>query len=132
MRTYLGQQSVEFDDTTPVVYTYLTAVFIPSTKGTLTPRNDQELRVLAKAIDYILSCDPSRACDMLCQQFKSVEQSHHDGGQWHAARHLSVVPDNKVSVMADREKDDLYRDERADAKARKLQQQAGGSRPAAR
>ena len=127
----MGEQSVDFDETSPIVYTYLTAVFIPSTKGSLSNRNDQELLVLAKVIDYILSCDPSRACDLLCQQFKAVEQSHHDGS-WNTARHLSVVPDNKVTVMADREKDDLCRDERADAKMRKLQQQVSSTRPAAR
>ena len=132
MKVYLGKHSIDFEATSPIAYTYLTSVFIPSTRGTLHARNDQELRVLAAAIDYLLDCDPARACDVLCQQFKSIEQLHHDGGSWKAARHLSVVPDGKVSVMDDAEKERLYRDERSDVKAKKLEQDVSGHRPAAR
>ena len=66
------------------------------------------------------------------QELKAIEQLHHDGGAWNAARLCSGVPDGRVSVMEDEENESLYRDEQADVKAKKLAQQVSGSRGAAR
>ena len=128
MRRYLQGNNVVVDDTEPVFVTYLTSVFIPSTKGLLSARNDQEMRVLTAAVDCVLKGDLARATDVLVQQLKSVEQLHYDHGSWKAARHLSVVEDGRVSVMEDKEKEAIYRDERADMRAQRLQQQVQGSR----
>ena len=127
MRQFLGKQGVEAEDATdPVVLNYLTAVFIPSTRGTLTARNENELKVLGTAIDAILRGDLSRATDTLVQQLKSVEQVHHDGGSWKAARHLNTVGTGRVSALDDEEQDRLYRDERADLRSQKLAAEAQG------
>ena len=133
MRRYLQGNNVVVDDTEPVLVTYLTSVFIPSTKGTLSARNDQEMRVLSEAVDCVLKGDLARATDVLVQQLKSVEQLHYDHGSWKAARHLSVVEDGRVSIMEDKEKEAIYHDERADMRMQRLQQQVqGGRRPADR
>ena len=39
-----------------------------------------------------------------------------------------MVEDGRVSVMEDKEKEAIYRDERADMRAQRLQQQVQGSR----
>ena len=86
--------------------------------------------MLSEAIDAILEPDLGRASDLLMQQYKSVEQCHADGGSWRAARHLSVVADGKVTVMEDRERQGILRDEKSDMKYTKLQSEVHGRKPA--
>ena len=73
-------------------------------------------------VDLVLAGDAARATDTLIQQYKAIEQAHNDGG-WKAARHLSAVPDGRVSVMEDRERDELYQDEKYEMRAKKIAQQ---------
>ena len=132
MRSYLGAQGHRDaeDPTCPVMATYFTSVYLPSCQGKLSARNEQEMRVLSEAIDSILEPDLGRASDLLMQQYKSVEQCHADGGSWRAARHLSVVADGKVTVMEDRERQGILRDEKTDMKYTKLQSEVHGRKSA--
>ena len=132
MRSYLGAHGHRGSDdpACPVMTTYFTSVYLPSCQGKLSPRNEQEMRVLSEAIDSILEPDLGRATDLLMQQYKSVEQCHADGGSWRAARHLSVVADGKVTVMEDRERQGMLKDERTDMKFSKLQSEVHGRKPA--
>ena len=122
MKSYLGDQGVSTaaDGTTPIMSTYFTGVYLPSVKKTISSRNEVEMRNLAAAVDHIQKAEFDKASDLLVQQYKAIEQLQADGN-WRAARHLSVMPDSRVSLLEDREKEDLYRDERAELGLAKLQ-----------
>ena len=129
MRSYLVSKGHVIKDTEPCMLTYFTSVYLPSCQGKLGARNEQEMRTLATAIDFILGVELGSATDVLVQQYKAIEQVHTDGGTWRAARHASVVGDNKVSITADSEREGWFRDERKDMTAKKLEAEIHGRRP---
>ncbi|CAK0848667.1 unnamed protein product, partial [Prorocentrum cordatum] len=97
MRRYLQGNNAVVDDADLALLAFVThfaSEFTPSTKSTLPARNDQEVRALAAAVDCVPRGDLARATGALVRQFKSAGQLHY------------------------------YRDEQADTRMQRLQQQA--------
>ena len=134
MRSYLGDQGVpqgsSSSTTTPIFTTYFTGVYLPSVKKSMSPRNEQEMRCLAAAVDHVHRAEFAQASDLLVQQYKSIEQLQ-ACGHWGSAKHLSTMPDSRVGLVDEREKEDLHKDEKAELGLQRLQSQANGSRPGA-
>ena len=68
----------------------------------------------------------SRASDLLAQQRKTMRQLQADGS-WTAARLVMVMPGSRVSVLSDREKEDIDQGENVEIGFKKLQPQLGGN-----
>ena len=134
MRSYLGDQGISqgssSSTTTPISTTYFTGVYLPSVKKSMGPRNEQEMRCMAAAVDHIHRAEFAQASGLLVQQCKSIEQLQADG-HWGSAKHLSTMNDSRVGLVDEREKEDLHKDERAELGLQGLQAQVSGGRPGA-
>ena len=123
MREYLGQRGVDVEELTPIVNTFFTSIYLPSVKSNISARNEQEMRLLSNVIDLIVGGELAVATDMLVMQYKLMEQMIEDKGNWRMAKHLDPTVGTRVSVMEDREREHVLRDERADISVEKLKQQ---------
>ena len=125
MRSYLvdRQAAGESDEVLrPVVKSYLSSVFLPSTGDKLSIRNRDEMRLLAEAVDLILAGDVVRAAEMLILRFKAVETSHVDGS-WAQAKHIVPLPEAQVSSLTREERASLAQDERREQRLTQLRTQ---------
>ena len=102
-----------------MVRSYLTSVLLPSA-GDVSIRNRDELRVLAEAIDRLLSGDLAGAADMLALRFQAVEMAQTDHS-WALARHMVPLPQAGVSSVSRSQRQHLIKDEEKDAKMAALQ-----------
>jgi hypothetical protein len=130
MGGYLGERADGAgEDMGPRVMTYLSSVLMPAANGSMTMRNERELRTIAMAIDAILRGKVAEAADFLIQRFKAVETAHHDG-HWNTARHLEALPPPKVSAVDQEERESILRAEERESRFRKLAEsyRGGGAR----
>ena len=123
MREYLGKRGVDVEELTPIVNTFFTSIYLPSVKSSISARNEQTMRLLSNAIDLIVGGELAVATDMLFMQYKLVEQLVEDKGNFRMAKHLDPTVGTRVSVMEDREREHVLRDERAEISVEKLKQQ---------
>ena len=126
MRRFLvtGQGStMGNEELTPIVRAYLTSVLLPSARGTMTARNESELKLLADATDRLLQGDYAGAGDLLLLRFQQVEMAHGDGC-WKMARHLLPDAESMPSSTARSARSSLIQEE---AKFSRLQALSGGT-----
>ena len=123
MREYLGKRGVDVEELTPIVNTFFTSIYLPSVKGNISTRNEQTMRLLSNVIDLIVGGELAVATDMLFMQYKLVEQLVEDKGNFRTAKHLDPTVGTRVSVMEDREREHVLRDEKAEISVEKLKQQ---------
>ena len=57
---------------------------------------ERELRILAEALDALMSGQVMTAMDIIGQRFRAVETSILEEGGWGVARHLEGVPETRV------------------------------------
>jgi len=121
IQSYLGnrQGSRELDTVSAVFTPYLTSVLMPTLGETASLRNSHELANLASALDFLMSGDVTRACDVLAQRFKAVELAAQDGN-WHVAKHVQLVGESRVSTLTQREREIASLQEKHDSKFRNL------------
>ena len=98
---------------------YLTSVLMPTLGETASLRNSHELANLASALDYLMTGDVTRACDVLAQRFKAVELAAQDGN-WHVAKHVQLVGESRVSTLSQREREVAALQEKNDTKFRTM------------
>ena len=115
--------SMDKDSLQPIVRAYLTSVLLPSTKGTMSARNQSELQVLAEAVDRILQGDYGAAADLLMLRFQQVEMAHGDGG-WKLARHLLQDLEGAPSSTSRSSRGALVQEEARHARLQALTQAA--------
>ena len=123
MRDYPGKRGVDVEELTPIVNTFFTSIYLPSVKSSISARNEQTMRLLSNVIDLIVGGELAVATDMLFMQYKLLEQLVEDKGNFRMAKHLDPAVGNRVSVMEDRERQHVLRDERAEINFEKLKQQ---------
>ena len=123
MREYLGKRGVDVEELTPIVNTFFTSIYLPSVKSSISARNEQTMRLLSNVIDLIAGGELEVATDMLFMQYKLLEQLVEDKGNFRMAKHLDPTVGTRVSVMEDREREHVLRDERAEINVEKLKQQ---------
>ena len=123
MREYLGKRGVDVEELTPIVNTFFTSIYLPSAKSNISARNEQTMRLLSNVIDLIAGGELAVSTDMLFMQYKLLEQLVEDKGNFRMANHLDPTVGNRVSVMEDREREHVLRDERAEINVEKLKQQ---------
>ena len=128
MREYLGRRGVDVEELTPIVNTFFTSIYLPSVKSNISARNEQDMRLLSNVIDLIVGGELAVATDMLVMQYTLVEQMIEDKGSWRMAKHLDPTVGTRVSVMEDREREHVVRDEKAEFTMAKLKQQVHQSR----
>ena len=102
-----------------VVETYLTTVLLPAQGSNVGPRNERELRTLARAVDKILRGDTGGAADILIQRFKAIETAISDG-HWGVARHLELLPPLAVTAVPEKERAEAARREKEAIKLRHM------------
>ena len=122
-REYLGKRGVDVDEVTPIVNTFFMSIYLPSVKSSISARSEQTMRLLSNAIDLIVGGELAVATDMLFMQYKLLEQLVEDKGNFRMANHLDPAVGTRVSVMEDREREHVLRDERAEISVEKLKQQ---------
>lgn len=123
MKEYLGKRGVDVEELTPIVNTFFTSIYLPSVKANISTRNEQTMRLLSNVIDLIVGGELAVATDMLFMQYKLVEQLVEDKGNFRTAKHLDPTVGTRVSVMEDREREHVLRDEKAEISVEKLKQQ---------
>ena len=123
MQRYLytaqGQHQLSKEELVPVARAYLTSVLLPSTQGTMSSRNEGELRLLAEATDKLLQGDIAGAGDLLMLRFQAVEMAHADQG-WRMAKHLLPDRGSHVSCTGRDQRSALVRDESRQLKVQAL------------
>ena len=100
----------------PVVVPYLMSIWsgrYPTSSISL--RTSRELRTLAEALDYLLLNLPKKACDVLMQRYKALEQSVADQN-WTAASMLEIIPQSDLGVASQAELRAAAREQKAVAK----------------
>ena len=102
-----------------MVEAYLTSVVLPAAQGSMSVRNEQELKLLAQAVDAMLDGNMARALDMLILRFQAVEMSHADG-HWQYARHLLPLREAGVSSTSRSLREGVLREERREIKSKAM------------
>ena len=128
MREYLGRRGVDVEELTPIVNAFFTGIYLPSVKSSISSRNEQDMRLLSNVVDLIVGGELAVATDMLVMQYKLTEQMIEDKGSWRMAKHLDPTVGARVSVMGDREREHVVRDEKAELSMAKLKHQVHQSR----
>ncbi len=88
-------------------------------------RSARELRTIAEAVDMILKGNVVGAADVLIQRFKAVESTTGDVG-WNVARHHEIIPEGRVSIVSQSERELVASREKEELK---LGQLIKGARP---
>eukprot|EP00971_Amphidinium_carterae_P240252 4770000-Amphidinium_carterae.1 len=123
MREYLSLReggvagSSPTDPLAPIVTTYLTTALMPSMGEALGLRNGRELLTLARAVDALLRGDTVVAAECLLQRFKAVEMSAIEGS-WSNAKHLEVIPEQRVTAISGAERRHAHACERTESRNR--------------
>jgi hypothetical protein len=101
-----GEGASDQERMIPTATRYLTTVLSQSRSGSaaLGVRSQRELRTLAEASDALASGELGKCGDLLMQRFKAVEEAT-DAGGWEVARHLELIPEQKVSIVSDQERE---------------------------
>ena len=115
MRQFIVTQQGSSSDGSlrPVCLAYLTSVLIPSLGGEMSTRNVEELRSMAAAMDAMLNGSPAQALDIMASRFSAVETLA-TTKDWNMAKHLQVVPSERVSCVNEDYMDYARRRHRAD------------------
>ena len=77
---------------------YFTSVLQPFIGADLGQRSRQELRTIAETVDAMLRGDVVHAADILMARFSAVETAA-TSKQWGIAKHLEIIPGQKVSSV---------------------------------
>ena len=103
----------------PVVTRYLLTILSTTRAGTISLRNEPELRTVVETLDALLVGNLSRVGDILAQRFKALETSIADG-QWAIARHFEIIPESDASMVTYAEREHAVR---LELRERKLREQ---------
>eukprot|EP00971_Amphidinium_carterae_P341968 6481071-Amphidinium_carterae.1 len=90
---------------------------MPSMGESLGLRSSRELLTIARAVDSMLRGDTVAAAECLLQRFKAVELSAQEG-TWTNARHLEVIPEQKVAASSGAERRHAHACEKSESKTR--------------
>ena len=88
----------------PIVTKDLVTVLATTKAGSVSMRNERELRTISESLDALLTGNLARSGDILLQRFKAIEASVNDSS-WAVARHCELIPEPETSIttFAERE-----------------------------
>lgn len=116
------------------VTNYLTVGLMPGCAAAGQPigrRSEREMRTLAEAIDAILRGDVATAGDIMMQRFRACELAALEG-DWTLAKHLELIPQERVTSIPRGMREALVKEENQLAKYTARKTQEATQRPGSR